>query len=222
MTSMALYISAASVAFIHTVLGPDHYLPFVVISRARNWSPVKTFWITFICGIGHVASSVLLGIVGIALGVALNKLVHIEAIRGDLAAWALIVFGLGYFFWGIYRSRKHVHRHLFHHKDIHIHEGDDASKISITPWVLFIIFVLGPCEPLIPLFIYPAAHHHLFDVLMVTTIFSVITIATMLGITFLGYYGFKMIPLRPLERYMHAMAGFVILLCGISIQFLGL
>jgi hypothetical protein len=31
----ALTIAAASVGFIHTILGPDHYLPFAVLSWAR-------------------------------------------------------------------------------------------------------------------------------------------------------------------------------------------
>ncbi|GAG00740.1 unnamed protein product, partial [marine sediment metagenome] len=39
---IALYITAASIGFIHTVFGPDHYLPFVVMSKARKWSLGKT------------------------------------------------------------------------------------------------------------------------------------------------------------------------------------
>ena len=188
MDAIALYISAAGIALLHTILGPDHYLPFIVIAKARKWSKVRTFWITLICGIGHVGSSVILGIVGIALGIALNKLVHIESFRGEIAAWVLIVFGFLYFLWGMWQSRKNVH----------------------------------PCEPLIPLFIYPAAQHHWSVVFMVTLIFSGITILTMLALTFAGVLGLNQLPMKKLERYMHALAGFVIFLCGISIQFLGL
>lgn len=92
-----LIVIAASIGFLHTLLGPDHYLPFIVMARARQWSLLKTAWITFMCGLGHVASSVLLGIVGIALGIAVSKLEGIESFRGDLAVWALIAFGLVYF-----------------------------------------------------------------------------------------------------------------------------
>ncbi len=69
-----LLTAAASIGFIHTVLGPDHYVPFIMIARARKWSLVKTGWVTFLCGLGHIGSSVLLGLIGIAFGVALNKL----------------------------------------------------------------------------------------------------------------------------------------------------
>ena len=69
-----LLLTAVSVAFIHTLAGPDHYLPFIMMSKARNWSVVKTSWFTVLCGLGHVGSSIVLGLVGIAFGVALKKL----------------------------------------------------------------------------------------------------------------------------------------------------
>ena len=66
--------TAATIGLIHTILGPDHYLPFIVLSKARQWSMLKTSVITFLCGLGHVLSSIILGFVGIALGMALFKL----------------------------------------------------------------------------------------------------------------------------------------------------
>ena len=71
---MILCGTAATLGLVHTLLGPDHYLPFVVMSRARKWSAVRTAWITFACGLGHVLSSVVLGLVGIAFGIAVMKL----------------------------------------------------------------------------------------------------------------------------------------------------
>ena len=58
-----LSVTAISIGFFHTLLGPDHYLPFIVLSQARNWSLKKTMIITFLCGLGHVLSSVILGLV---------------------------------------------------------------------------------------------------------------------------------------------------------------
>ncbi len=70
----ALVITAASIGFLHTVLGPDHYLPFIMMSWARKWSRVKTIVITFLCGLGHIASSVVLGLIGVSMGLAVKKL----------------------------------------------------------------------------------------------------------------------------------------------------
>nr|MDA3832930.1 hypothetical protein [Spirochaetales bacterium] len=107
-----LIISAGSLGFIHTILGPDHYLPFIVLSKARRWSSNKTMWITFISGIGHVSSSILIGIIGIGLGVSLHKLEALEAVRGELVGWLLFAFGIAYTLYGIYKylkSSRHFH-----------------------------------------------------------------------------------------------------------------
>lgn len=96
--------TGATIGFLHTVLGPDHYLPFIVMNRARKWSATKTAWITFLCGLGHVGSSVVLGLIGIACGIAVMKLEAFEAFRGNLSAWALIGFGFAYMGWGIQRG----------------------------------------------------------------------------------------------------------------------
>lgn len=43
---LILSVSAASYGVLHTIIGPDHYLPFIVMSKARNWDYYKTAWIT--------------------------------------------------------------------------------------------------------------------------------------------------------------------------------
>jgi nickel/cobalt exporter len=87
---VSLIGAAVAIGFFHTLLGPDHYIPFIVMSKARNWSMGKTGVITFLCGIGHVASSVVLGAVGIAAGIALKHLEITESIRGEIAGWVLL------------------------------------------------------------------------------------------------------------------------------------
>src|SRR4051794_5863373 len=92
-----LIVTAIGISFLHTVAGPDHYVPFIALSRARGWSLSKTILWTLICGCGHVWSSVLLGLGGAALGWSLSKIGWFESIRGGLAGWILLGFGLLYF-----------------------------------------------------------------------------------------------------------------------------
>ena len=234
--------TAAGLGFFHTLIGPDHYLPFIVISRARSWSVFKTAVVTLLCGIGHVLSSVILGLVGIALGAAVFKLEAIESIRGEIAAWLLIAFGFTYFVWGVHRAiRNKPHEHLHAHaggelhthphghvqEHAHVHDAGSsadtrASYKALTPWILFIIFVFGPCEPLIPLIMYPAAKGNILSVAFVALVFGAATITTMLAIVLSSAYGLSKLPLHRLERYSHALAGLAILLCGGAIKFLGL
>ena len=229
-----LCITAASIGFFHTIFGPDHYLPFIVMKKARDWSLAKTALITFLCGVGHVMSSVFLGIIGIVLGIAVMKLEIFEAFRGNLAAWALIGFGLTYFVWGMHegirnKSHSHIHTHngdshLHSHSHVaeHGHVHDTKVKKNITPWILFTIFVLGPCEPLIPILMYPAAKHSTYGIILVAAVFSVVTISTMMTVVLVASFGFNLIPLKRMERFSHALAGAAIFLSGMAIQFLGL
>ena len=232
--TILLMWTAVTIGFVHTILGPDHYIPFIVLSKSRKWSSIKTFIITLLCGIGHVLSSVILGFVGIGLGIAVFRLESIEAFRGDIAAWLLIAFGFTYLIWGIHRALRgkththsHVHEsgvahsHIHRHFDEHTHVHNTKSA-HITPWILFIIFVFGPCEPLIPLVMYPAARGNILSVAIVASAFSVATIGTMLGLVLVSSYGLSKLPVHKLERYSHALAGLAILLCGSAIMFLGL
>jgi len=233
-TLLVLCITALSVGFIHTLIGPDHYLPFIVMSKARNWSLRKTMWLTFACGLGHVLSSVILGLLGVVLGIALGKLAAFEAARGSYAAQAMMIFGFTYCIWGIWRaiknkphththqhndSAKHFHQHVHTHAHSHVHESNGKN---ITPWVLFTIFVLGPCEPLIPMLMVPAAQHSIFGTVLVATVFSVATIATMMSIVLVSSWGISFVKLGKIERYAHALAGATILISGAAIQVLGL
>jgi nickel/cobalt exporter len=227
--------TAATIGFIHTVVGPDHYVPFIMMSQAQNWSRAKTLLVTFFCGIGHVLSSVVLGFIGIAFGIALHKLEVIESIRGDIAAWVLIAFGLLYGIWGLkysIKAKTHTHAHVHLDGEVHEHTHEhthlfgnahtlDHHKI-MTTWALFTIFVFGPCEPLIPIVMYPAAQHNALGVVVVTAIFGAVTISTMMGIVMLLSSGVERLPLHALERYTHAIAGGVIAITGVAIKALGL
>jgi nickel/cobalt exporter len=231
-----LIVTAASLGFFHTIVCPDHYLTFIAKSKSGNWSLRKTSFITFLCGLGHVASSVLLGFVGVSFGVAVTHIDVINSFRGNLAAWGLITFGLLYSVWGIRQAvknkpHKHLHahdekdehEHTHNHSDAHVHVHTKGKKNrQLTPWVLFTIFLFGPCEPLIPLLMYPAAQGSYWGIVSVIAVFGAVTIATMMSIVLMSAYGLNFVPVAKMERYTHTLAGVTILMCGLSIQFMGL
>ena len=80
------------------------------------------------------------------------------------------------------------------------------------------IFVLGPCEPLIPLLMYPATSESSLGVVLVAATFGVVTVTTMLVIVLLLTRGARHLPLQGLDRYSHALAGFAIFACGVAIH----
>ena len=302
-----LLITSVTLAFIHTILSVDHYVPFIVLSRTNKWSVQKTASYVFVCGLGHVLSSVILGIFGILLSTGVSLPINIENIRGIIATYFLIAFGIAYTIFGVIKAVKnkphthktadkfinasvgevyehkheheqahthdnerelahfhtnehglehehsnehelehvnsnkheHEHKHEYEHKHKHEHEHEciiAESDIAINEsragrrkkyfkidnafWGLFVLMVLCPCEPLIPILMYPAAAYSALMLIVIVLSFAVCTIATMLMITFLGLKGIQFLKLEKiemLERYSHLLAGITILVCGAAV-----
>lgn len=209
LTSLSVVLaSTASIAFIHA-LAPDHWVPFVGIGRAQGWSPWKMTWVTVLSGLGHVSSSILIGVVGLALGFGLSGLETFESQRGEVAGLLLVGFGIAYALWGIRYARAHSHVHI-------------DEKKAVTIWMLMVLFALGPCEPLIPLMFVSAAHG--WDaVLLVSGLFGLITIVMMVGQALLAYRGIDLLSmLRVDHRHGHTIAGGVIAATGLMVMFLGI
>ncbi|MEK9137735.1 MAG: hypothetical protein AAB393_11485, partial [Bacteroidota bacterium] len=102
-----LIISTITIGVLHA-LAPDHWLPFVMLGRAQQWSKWKLTSVTALAGIGHVASSLLIGAIGVLLGVAAERVNLWESSRGNIASLLLIGFGVAYMVWGIKNwGRKH-------------------------------------------------------------------------------------------------------------------
>lgn len=227
-----LLTTAVFIGTVHTVIGVDHYLPFVALSKANQWTMKRTMLVVFVCGIGHVLSSVLLGFAGIALSASLSSLVDVESIRASMATYFLIGFGLLYTLWALrnlYKNKKHTHEidgHALvhdHHETASVEDHLKAQKKSQTTiWGLFILFVLGPCEPLIPILMYPAATHNAAALIIVTLAFTICTISTMLTMTYVLLKGMDVVKLSGLHKYSHALAGSAVALCGILMLTLGI
>ncbi|MCA9265704.1 MAG: sulfite exporter TauE/SafE family protein [Planctomycetales bacterium] len=228
-----LTLTSFSVGLIHTLLGPDHYVPFVAMAQAGNWSRRKTLCVTAWCGLGHVAGSIIIGGVGIACGAAAIQLEGVEASRGDLAAWLLLAFGMAYLTWGLARAYVPRHQHNHPHPHSRRTEKDHAATAegggqqtqrtpqkpgTMTAWVLFVIFVLGPCEPLIPLLMYPAAQASPWAVALVVLAFVLATVATMVVAVAVLHLGLNAAIFYRLRRFSHAMAGFAVLTCGVLVK----
>lgn len=203
-----LMVSTAAIALVHT-LAPDHWVPFVSIGKAQKWSTGKLVWVTLLSGLGHVGSSIVIGSIGLVFGFSLTGLEAVESQRAEVAGMLLIGFGLAYAVWGLKQMRTHKHHDL-------------DSRRTVTIWTLVAIFVLGPCEPLIPL-MFVSATHGWGAVILVTGIFSLITVAMMLLQALLVYKGIGFLKFVNISHhYSHSIAGLVIAATGLMVMFLGI
>jgi hypothetical protein len=228
---MQILIGAAvTIGCLHTATGPDHYLPFIVLSKSRGWTFTRTLAWTIACGCGHVWSSVMLALGGAALGWSLSHVKWLESVRGGLAGWALLLFGICYGVYGfvrVARNRRHRHFDMYEDGRIYVYEHKHgqvvppAERHAVTPWVMFIIFVLGPCEPMIPLLYFPAARNSWTGMILLIIVYTIVTLLTMLVMVAAGYFGFTFLKTEKLERYAHVLAGFTIFICGAGMIWMG-
>lgn len=225
-----LLITAISVSVLHTVSGPDHYIPFIAIGKSKGWKLPRIVMWTAICGSAHVMASVLLALGGVAIGFSLSKIDGLNDVRGGLASWAIFIFGILYFIYGlygVYKEKRHKHFDVYDDGSVYVFEHDHkqmtypTNRRKVTPWVLLLIFLLGPCEVLFLLLTYPAVEQSTSNMLILIGVFLTTTVSTMILVVSLMYFGFNFIKTEWLEKYIVPISGLSIAICGIGMVFLG-
>ena len=245
-TTTVLLGTAASLAIVHTLIGIDHSLPLAALGRARGWALGRTLLVTGVCGAGHVASSIVIGAAGVGLGVATDSLLRIESARGELAAALLLAFGLSYTAWALWPRRRRrdgggapagLAARTRDARDAAAepaprpedgpdpHGGGTGDIRGVTAWALFVVFVLGPCEPLIPLMVVPGLAGDWLAVAAVAAVFGLLTIGVMLAAVTAAWHGIGWIGHSARHRggqLAHAAAGLVVTASGAAVLWLGL
>lgn len=135
--------SAATVGFVHS-LAPGHWLPVVLLAKARGWRPRTAAVAASVTASGHIVLSLLIAAVGLAIGAKLVE--SHEHLIESYAGLGLALFGLGY---AAYSYRRHSHCHG------HTHHGPEpkGGVQSIKDSLLFLFAVgLSPCIAVFPVF----------------------------------------------------------------------
>ena len=130
--SLILIATAALVAVTHTLI-PDHWLPYVAMSRGKGWSTGKTMRVTAIGAAIHLVTTAIIGLLLGFVGIAAINVISDKAdfIGGIL----LLAFGL-YFTWKGWKAYKfggghshagHSHPHPHGHEEEHAHNCEGHS-----------------------------------------------------------------------------------------------
>lgn len=202
-----LLISAFTIGALHS-LAPDHWMPFVALARAQQWNKWKITCSVFLAGLGHVSSSVVIGLVGITIGAATEHVSGWETVRGDVASLLLIGFGIAYMIYGLKQIGK---------RNAHVH--DKAQTASY--WTLFILIMFGPCEPLIPL-LFASSAFGWPNVIAAAGVFGAATLIVMQLQVHVALWGISYIKVRIFEHTSDVLAGAAIVVTGIAIRVFGI
>jgi hypothetical protein len=221
-------VTGFSVAFFHAAI-PTHWLPFVLIARARGWSHAKTLAITAFAGTGHVLVTTLLGLAIAWFGFQLDE--EIGAAFPWIAGGLLWALG-GFYLWRQWRGGGICHHHppgSHHQADEHCGEArehshweDELKDTAIVSakageWAaiggLFVMLTLSPCEGFLPVYL-SAVRFGWLGFWVLSGILAVAAIAAMLLFTWLALLGFGKIEVRSFERYEAGLLGGLFFVLG--------
>ena len=219
-----------TVAFFHAAI-PTHWLPFVLVSRARGWSLGRTMAVALFSGLGHVALTTLLGLLIAWLGFQLDE--EIGHAFAPVSGAVLIAIGL-YYLWRQLRGTgicNHAMPGSHHHADEHCgdehehgshweHELKDSrlASISAGDWTaisgLFLMLTLSPCEAFLPVYL-SAVQFGWTGFIILSLILAVATLAGMTVFTWLTLIGFEKLKLRYFEKWESGLLGAIFVVLGL-------
>lgn len=233
----ALLAGSFILASTHTV-SPDHWFPFVMVGRARNWKTSRILGLALLAGTGHVGTSVVIGLTGVFAEKGSSR--EVALFLENATPVLLMIFGFLYTLWAWYRHRikkyGHIHGISFLNKLLGIDPHDycmdsesshdhDNRQVDLTGknagWGLVLILGLTPCIALLPL-TFAAARYGTVIVILVNVIFAVTTLLAILIATWLGCKGFSLLKLKFFEKYGDYIAGVIIFLAGFAVKLLDL
>jgi len=215
LTTIAL--TGFAVAFMHAAI-PTHWLPFVLVGKARRWTTRRTLAFVAAAGLGHVVLTTLLGLAIAWLGFRLDaSLGHVftQITAGVLALVA------GYYAWRQLSGRGVCHHHppgsehqpseacASGHDHEHSHweeelEGSHLVQPQRGDWAavsgLFVMLTLSPCEGFLPVYL-SAVHYGWTGFLVLSAILALGALGGMTVLTWLTLVGSSWLRVDRFERY---------------------
>jgi ABC-type nickel/cobalt efflux system permease component RcnA len=228
----ALIAAAAGVGFGHAIL-PDHWVPLAVLGRTQKYPLARVARLSFLAGIAHVIVSLALGAIIILVGLQLRS--TIESAQSAIIGIVLILTGVGFAALELTgRGHGHSHGHDHPHDHEHSHanaQGHEhphldapghsdvtrAAGESRTRGLAAIMVPFGaaasPDLTILPVFL-AATAAGAFVAVGALVIFSVVTIATIVGLTLSACFGGYQVKGRWLERWGNMFTAAVLAVIG--------
>jgi ABC-type nickel/cobalt efflux system permease component RcnA len=220
-----VFLAAATAAAAIHALIPDHWLPFVLMGRSRNWSLGKTLALASAGGLLHVFLAVGMGLLTFRLGrQGAEEAAHrIGETLEALSALGLTAFGFLYGAYSWHRERKHhppmgrSHEGDAGDGDPHHHHGHMLERwfgANLSGWSLVVVIGVSPCALAFPILLASAASLGIGGVLLVAAGFGAVTMGTTLTITLIAFLSVRRIDFPLLNRYGDLISGVLIGLVG--------
>ena len=195
-----IIIGSLFISLLHAVI-PNHWLPVLAIGKKQGWSLAETTRITFIAGIAHVISTIIIGILLGLIGGELTE--HIEDFTRIIGSSILILIGL-------YFVRQHYTHHHFHLQKEKLEKKNKTSVIL----ALVIAMFLSPCMEIEAYFLL-AGTRGWHVMAGIAVMYSIITIAGMLIWIRVVYKGLLKMNWHKWEHNAGIITGLILIITGI-------
>jgi nickel/cobalt exporter len=202
---MVTLIAGSLILSVLHALMPNHWLPVLAISRKENWTIGQTTSVTFISGLSHALSTVLIGVAFGVVGVTLAD--HIESFTHLVAPLILIALGLFY----VYQHHRHKHFHLHT-------QPKSLSKRQVVLGLVVAMF-FSPCFEIEAYFLMAGAHGW-GQVTLLAVLYTVVTVTGMVVWVRLAYKGLFKLNWHALEHHAGIITGVTLIMTGIASFFI--
>lgn len=193
-----LLVGSLLLSLFHALI-PSHWLPVLAIGRQEGWSTRQTLWITFVTGLAHVLSTVLVGLLLAALGGVLAD--RMEVFTHWMAPVLLTVLGIFY-----------LYQHYRHH---HFHLHRQSTRWGVVGTLAAAMF-LSPCLEIEGYFLAAGQYGWGFVGLM-AVLYAVVTISGMLVWVYLALHGLKRLDWHAWEHNAGLITGITLILSGAAL-----
>lgn len=188
------------ISLLHAVI-PNHWLPILAIGKKEGWGLAETTRITFVAGLAHVLSTVLVGLLIWGIGAELTE--HIDHFTHIIGPSLLMLMGL-------YFISQHNRHHHFHLKEENLQKRSKRSMILALVTAMF----LSPCLEIEGYFLM-AGTKGWYVLLVIAFLYSIISITGMLLWIRIVYKGMLMLNWHKWEHNAGVITGFVLIITGI-------
>lgn len=187
-------------SLLHAVI-PNHWLPVLAIGRKENWTINEVSRVTFLSGLAHALSTIIIGVIIGLLGLELTE--SVQHFSHIVAPLVLILLGL--FF--IYQHHRHKHFHL-HNKP---KPTFSKKKIIVT---LVVAMFFSPCMEIEAYFLL-AGSFGWYAIITIALLYLVVSVSGMVIWIRLAYKGIVKLNWHKLEHNAGIITGLTLIVTGI-------
>ncbi|MCX7920083.1 MAG: hypothetical protein N3A72_10865 [bacterium] len=200
-----IILISIGIAAVHAMI-PTHWLPFILVARAQQWTLRKMLSVVSLAGLGHVGSTTVVGFLIAWIGWKVSEVV--EGIVGPIAAGILILLGMLYI--GLhFKELGHGHEHG--------HPAELSDKHAILSLIAILTF--SPCEAILPIY-FAASPLGWYIIILLSMFVALGTVGGMMILTYFAYRGIENIRFAKLEHYEKLILGSLMTILGIIVIFI--